>query len=100
MPHNMSKNNLGKCAQCNKNAVVTRREDNLPLCWDCVMELARVGKLSISMAMPRKTRYDPKALRDAIDQCDANVLMFEEGIKKERGRKIELLDLLQEATSG
>lgn len=64
------------------------------------MELARAGKLSLSMPMPRKTRYDPKALRAAIDQCDANILMFEGGIKNERGRKVELLDLLQEATSG
>ena len=64
------------------------------------MELARAGKLSISLAMPRKIKYDPKALRAAIDQCDANILMFEGGIKNERGRKVELLDLLQEATSG
>jgi len=64
------------------------------------MVLARSGKLSISMPVPRKTRYDPKALRAAIDQCDANVLMFEGGIKNERARKVELLDLLQEATSG
>ncbi len=93
-------NNLGTCAQCNEAAVVTRREDNLPLCWGCVMRLARVGKLSISTPMPRKTRYDPKALRIAIDQCDANILMFEGGIKNERSRKVELLDLLQEITNG
>ncbi len=95
-------NNLGLCSYngCKKIAVVTRREDNLPLCWDHVLELAKVGKLSIGMPMPRKTRYDPKALRAAIDQCDANVLMFEGGIKNERVRKVELLDLLQEATSG
>lgn len=95
-------NDLGICGQngCKEPAVVTRREDNLPLCWNHVMELARAGKLSISLPMPRKTRYDPKALRAAIDQCDANILMFEGGIKNERSRRVELLDLLQEATSG
>jgi len=94
--------NLGACGQngCHEDAVVTRREDNLPLCWNHVMELARAGQLSVKMSLPRKTRYDPKALRAAIDQCDANVLMFEGGIKNEKAHKVELLDLLQEATSG
>jgi len=94
----MQTDNLGHCSyeDCTNEAMATRKGDDKPFCWNHITILAKEGTLSVVMPGKKKRRYDPTALRKAIEDCDSNIEMFEQGIITQNDRKEEYWKLLEE----
>lgn len=58
------------------------------------MTLAGKGELRDASVAPTPTRYNPAKLREAIEVCDDNIEMFENGIVEQKRLKDEYWQLL------